>query len=274
MTALRSLWNASLRLNELRLPVALAATRGSSDVALRTLHRPCAHPLAQRLECPVHGEVPAEELVSGWEVSPGEFVLVEPDELEDLGARDGDERTIEVLQAFPSVGLDPVLAQAAYWLMPSGGEIGRRGYRLLSSALGARTSLLARLNYRGEKVAAIRATANGSLLLQTLAAAADRYLSTPIADELASVTCSRSERRLMRELLAARTAPLEEQAIVNPRRQQLRRLLEQKLAAGDATVRSTVGAAPRGHVDLAPADLEEALRRSLESLRTPEGAAA
>jgi DNA end-binding protein Ku len=278
MTALRSLWNGSLRYHELQVPVALAATRGSSDVALRTLHRPCAHPLVQQLECPIHGFVPQEELVSGWEVAPGEYVLIEPEELEQAaGAAD---RTIEVLRrpdgshcVFPLEQLDPALVQASYWLMPASGMYARRGYRLVADVL-AKGALLVRLNYRSEKRAVVHARPGGLLLLQTLSAAGERHSPAPILDELADADTfpSGAERRMLRQLLRNDLAPLEESLIVNPRRQQLRALVEAKLAAGGgATVTSepvTVAETLHGRrtSEVAPADLGQALKRSLAQI--------
>lgn len=270
MTALRSLWNGALRLGELEVPVALAATRGPGDVALRTLHRPCAHPLVQQLECPIHGQVPAEELVSGWEVAPGEFVLVEPDELEQLAAAGRPAgRTIEVLQVFPADELDPTLVQASYWLMPAGGEFARRGYRLIAAALGVKTALLVRLVYRSEKIAAVRTIAGGVLLLQMLSAAADRHPFEPIIEDLAGTDSTPAERRLMRELLARKLRPLDEALLVNRRRQALRSLLEAKLAGGKRVVSEPAPQVP-GRPAVAAADLEDALRRSL-NLLAPDG---
>ena len=266
MTALPSLWNGTLRLEALQVPVALAATRAGGDVSLRTLHRPCSHPLAQQLECPVHGQVPADELVSGWEVAPGEFITVEKDELDELNGS-GD-RSIEVLQVFTGDELDETLVRSSYWLMPTGGDFARRGYAIVATGLGVKHALLVRLTYRTEKIAAVRAVGNGALVLHVLAAADDAVPSTAIVDELQAVTVSNREARLARQLIRGKLQPLDAAAIVNPPRMRLRALLESKLAAGvDKVAPDPTLSASTTAPGLAPADLEDALRRSVEALQ-------
>lgn len=264
MTALRSLWNATLRLEQLQVPVALAATRsGSDDLKLWTLHRPCAHPIVQSRECPVHGEVPAEELVAGWQVSPGEYVLVEKDELDEATRPVTAERTIEVLQVVPADEVDPVLVTASYFLMAAGGEQARRGYSLVASALGAKdAALLVRFAYRSEKIGAISRVNGGVLVLQVLAQVADRHPVQPILDELADVEVTDAEFRLATRLVQQKLEPIDERLLVSHRRQALRALLRAKVKAGQEPVKSVPAANGRtAAVD--GLDLEDALRLSL-----------
>lgn len=264
MTALRSLWNATLRLEQLSVPVSLAATRsGGDDLKLYTLHRPCAHPLVQLRECPVHGQVPEEELAAGWQVSPGEFQLVESDELDEALKPLTAERTLEVAQVVPVDDVDPVLVTSSYFLMPTGGEYGRRGYAIVATALGARDEcLIVRFAYRNEKVGAIRRVDGGVLLLQVLGPVADRHPVAPILEELDGVEVTDAEFRLARQLLGRLSEPLDERLLVNHRRAALRTLLESKIATGQEPVKSVPAANGRSEI-VDGRDLEDALRLSL-----------
>jgi DNA end-binding protein Ku len=263
VTALRSLWNGTLRVEAVQVPVALAATRAGGDVSLRTLHRPCSHPMVQQLECPIHGQVPAEELVSGWEVAPGEYVLVETEE---LPAATSSSRTIDVLHSFDVDELDVTLVRSSYWLMPIGGAFARDWYATISDGLG-RLALRARLNYRGEKEAVIRRADGRVLLLQVLAAVEDRHPASAIAEELGEARVKRAEAHLARQLIKGKLQPLDESLIVDSRRRALRALLEQKLAAGAETVTPEPAPVSRPVPGAAPADLGAALRRSVEQLQ-------
>jgi DNA end-binding protein Ku len=264
VTALRSLWNASLRLEQLVVPVALAATRsGGDDLKLFTLHRPCAHPLVQLRECPVHGQVPEAELAAGWQVSPGEFVLVEPDELDLALAPVTAERTLDVVQVVAAGDVDPVLVGASYFLMPNGGEYGLRGYKILATAIGAKdVCLIVRFAYRSEKIGAVRAVEGGALLLQVLGPVADRHPVEPIVEEVAEVEVTDAEFRLAGQLLRRKLEPLDEGLLVNHRRAALRGLLETKVAAGQEPVKSVPVANGRSEI-VDGVDLEDALRLSL-----------
>jgi DNA end-binding protein Ku len=109
---MRTTWNGSISFGLVTIPVGLApATKPAarqSDVAFRTLHRECKTPIKQRRWCPVHEqEVPAEELVKGWEVAKGEFVIVEDADLEAIAQRDTS-RTIEITRFVDGDEVDPI----------------------------------------------------------------------------------------------------------------------------------------------------------------------
>src|SRR5213596_192221 len=84
---MRTIWNGSLSFGLVTIPVGLAPATTpkarSSDVSFRTLHRECKTPIKQKRWCPTHErEVPNDEIVKGWEVSKGQFVIVEEADLE------------------------------------------------------------------------------------------------------------------------------------------------------------------------------------------------
>src|SRR6266540_4152439 len=86
---MRTIWNGSLSFGLVTIPVGLAPATTpkarASDVSFRTLHRECKTPIKQKRWCPVHDrEVPQDELVKGWEVSKGQFVIVEEANLKSI----------------------------------------------------------------------------------------------------------------------------------------------------------------------------------------------
>src|SRR5205085_3900224 len=112
------------------VPVALApATKPrarASEVNFRTLHRECGTPIRQKRWCPVHErEVGADELVKGWEVAKGQFVLVEDADLEAI-ERQSDSRTIEIARFVKLDEVDPVYFDRTYFLVPGSAPAARR----------------------------------------------------------------------------------------------------------------------------------------------------
>src|SRR5947207_522894 len=84
---MRTTWNGALSFGLVTIPVGLApATKPAarqSDISFRLLHRECRTPIKQQRFCPTHERVvDADEIVRGWEVAKGEFVLVEDADLE------------------------------------------------------------------------------------------------------------------------------------------------------------------------------------------------
>src|ERR687893_1138643 len=102
---MRTTWNGSISFGLVNIPVGLApATKPAarqSDISFRTLHRECGTPIRQKRWCPTHDrEVGPDEIVKGWEVVKGEFVVVEDEDLEAIERRD-DSRAIEIARFVP-----------------------------------------------------------------------------------------------------------------------------------------------------------------------------
>ena len=120
---MRTTWNGSLSFGLVSIPVGLApATKPAarqSDVSFRLLHRECGTPIKQKRWCPVHDrEVGPDEPVKGWEVSKGQFVLVEESDLEAL-ERSDDSRAIEITQFVRLEEVDPIFFDRTYFWCPA-----------------------------------------------------------------------------------------------------------------------------------------------------------
>jgi DNA end-binding protein Ku len=90
---MRTIWNGSISFGLVNIPVGLALATTpkakQSDVSFRTLHRECKTPIRQKRWCPTHErEVGPDEIVKGWEVAKGEFVVVEDTDLEAIQQHD------------------------------------------------------------------------------------------------------------------------------------------------------------------------------------------
>src|SRR5215467_11796388 len=80
----RALKNLDITLGLATIPVQLFSATSSKGVAFHLLHAKCGSRIQMRLECPIHGPVPREETVKGYEIAKDEYVRFEPDELKAL----------------------------------------------------------------------------------------------------------------------------------------------------------------------------------------------
>ena len=136
---MRTTWNGSISFGLVNIPVGLApATKPAarqSDISFRTLHRECGSPIRQKRWCPVHErEVGADEIVKGWEVTKGEFVVVEDADLEAIERADTS-RAIEITRFVPVDEVDPIYFDRTYFLAPATAPAARRPYVLLLRAM-------------------------------------------------------------------------------------------------------------------------------------------
>ena len=267
---MRTTWNGSLSFGLVTIPVGLAPATApkarASDVTFRTLHRECGTPIKQKRWCPLHDrEVSNDELVKGWEVSKGQFVIVEDADLEAIEQRDTS-RAIEISRFVPLAEVDPLFFDRTYYLAPSSAEAQRRPYVLLLDAM-KETGMagIGRMVIRGnENFVLIRAKGD-ALVLETLFLAEDVRSQAEIDEAVEAVDVKEPELELARQLIDSLVGDWEPEALQSEYRQNLRKLLEAKLAGEEIAKPEPVTEAP-------VVDLMEALKKSVAASKKGDGA--
>jgi DNA end-binding protein Ku len=258
---MRTTWNGSLSFGLVTIPVGLAPATApkarASDVTFRTLHRECRTPIKQKRWCPVHDrEVPNEELVKGWEVSKGQFVIVEDADLEAIAQRDTS-RAIEISRFVPLDEVDPLFFDRTYFLAPSSAEAQRKPYVLLLNAMKETgMGALGRMVIRGNENLVLVRPKGDALVLETLFLAADVRSQAEIDEAVEGIEVSEPELDLARQLIDSLVGEWEPDALQSEYRENLREMLEAKLAGEEITAPEPVAEAP-------VVDLMEALRKSV-----------
>jgi DNA end-binding protein Ku len=127
----RALKNLDITLGLAVIPVQLFTATSSQSVAFHLLHAKCGSRIQMRLECPIHGIVPREETVKGYEINKDEYVRFEPEELKALEQASSSALVIDSF--VPEGAIEPVYFEDTYYL--GAGKNGERGYRVLTEAL-------------------------------------------------------------------------------------------------------------------------------------------
>ena len=133
---MRPIWSGHITFGLISIPVSIySAVEASEHVGFRLLHRKDHAPIKYKKFCSKEDkEVPNDEIVRGFEVSKGEFSLVEKEELkkveEEAAGTDGD---IEVLQFVEFGALNPLSFDTPYYAAPRKG--GEKAYGVLRDAL-------------------------------------------------------------------------------------------------------------------------------------------
>jgi DNA end-binding protein Ku len=268
---MRTTWNGSISFGLVTIPVGLApATKPSaraSDVSFRLLHRECGSPIKQKRWCPVHErDVESDELVKGWEIAKGQFVMVEDADLEAIEQRDTS-RAIEISRFVQLAEVDPVYFDRTYYLAPAGAEAQRRPYALLHEAMReAGVAGLGRFVLAGkEKLCLIRPLGD-ALALETLFVHEDVKDHAEIDDAVGGIEVKKPELELAKQIIASLQGPFKPDELKSEYRESLRELLEAKAAGQEITVPEPVELAP-------VVDLMEALRASVAAAKAKPAAA-
>jgi len=259
---MRTIWNGSINFGLVNIPVGLAlATKPAarqSDVSFRTLHRECGTPIKQKRWCPVHDrEVPADELVKGWEDAKGEFVFVEDADLEAITVQD-DSRAIEITRFVPLDEVDPVYYDRTYYLAPSSNAAQRRPYVLLLRAM-QETGMGAqgRFILRGQENFCLIRPRGEALALETLFVAEDVRSQAEVEEAVGDTDVKDAELELARQVIDSLAGEFDPDQLESEYRRDLRSMLEAKLAGEEIKV-------PEPAAEEAPViDLMEALRQSV-----------
>ncbi len=263
---MRTTWNGSISFGLVSIPVGLApATKPAaraSDVSFRMLHRECGTPIKQKRFCPVHErDLGPDEIVKGWEVAKGQFVVVEDEEIEALTNRD-DSRSIEISRFVDASQVDPIFFDRTYFLVPAQATAARRPYVLLLNAMNeSGMAALGRFVQQGkEKLCLIRPKGD-ALALETLFLAADVYSQAEIEEAVEETAVKKPELALAQQVIASLAGDFDPSELQSDYRRDLKTLLEAKLAGEEIAV------APEPAQETPEVDLMDALRRSVEEAK-------
>ena len=203
---MRTIWNGSISFGLVNIPVGLALATTpkakQSDVSFRTLHRECKTPIRQKRWCPTHErEVGPDEIVKGWEVAKGEFVIVEDADLEAISQHD-DSRSIDITRFVPLDEVDPVYLDRTYYLAPAQAAAQLRPYVLLLEAMKqAEMGAIGRFVLRGAEYFALIRPKGDALVLETLFLAEDVRSQAEIDEAVAGTEVKKAELDLAQQVM-------------------------------------------------------------------------
>jgi DNA end-binding protein Ku len=266
---MRTIWNGSLSFGLVTIPVGLAPATTpkarSSDVSFRTLHRECKTPIKQKRWCPTHErEVPSDELVKGWEVSKGQFVIVEEADLEAIAQHDTS-RAIDISRFVPLEQVDPLFFDRTYFLAPSSAAGQRRPYVLLLEAMKETgMAAIGRMVIRGNENFCLIRVKDDALVLETLFLAEDVRSQAEIDEAVEEVDVKEPELELARQLIDGLVGDFDPTEFQSEYRRDLRAMLEAKLKGEEIAMPEPVPEAP-------VIDLMDALKKSVAATKSGSG---
>jgi len=199
----RSIWKGFIRLSLVSVPVkAYTASATQSEIHLRQLHRECNSPIKYQKTCPIHGEVSAGDIVSGYEYSKGQYVVIEPEEIDKM--RTEADKAVNIDGFVSPDVVDPLyLTGSTYYLLPEG-AVGQKPYALLHKGMvdENRFAIAQTVLFRREHVVVLRPV--GKVIgMSTLFFENQVKVGDSFADELTQPDVSPEELKLAKTLIGA-----------------------------------------------------------------------
>jgi DNA end-binding protein Ku len=257
-TRSQPLWTGNLRLALVTVAVRIyAAISSGAQINFHQVHQPTGKRIRYQKIVPGIGPVDTDEIVKGFDLGDGQYVLLNDDEIEDLKIEA--KRTLDLVQFVSQGEIDPIWFERPCYVVPDG-ELAEEAYGVLRDALRATKKLgLGQFVMRGrEYVAAIKPCGKG-LLLETLRFADEVREAAPFFVDAADVDPDPELLQLAEELISRKTAPFDPSRFHDSYTDALRELIDAKIkhrkpVAVDEDV-------PTGGAKVI--DLVEALKRSV-----------
>jgi DNA end-binding protein Ku len=130
----RAIWSGSISFGLVNVPVKLYSAIHSQGLSFHQFEEGTnARVRNKRVSEKTGKEVDYDDIVKGYEVKKGQYVMVEPDELAEFAPRAT--RTIDIEDFVALDEIDPIYFDATYYLAPENSDGARKAYALLLKAM-------------------------------------------------------------------------------------------------------------------------------------------
>jgi DNA end-binding protein Ku len=262
----RAMWSGSVGFGLVNVPVKMYTAARSKDIHFNQLRKSDMSRVRMKRVAESDGEdVGAEDIIKGYDVGGGEYVVVTQDELDQLAPEMTSGIEIEEFVELPDI--DPVYFENSYYLVPD--KTGKKAYALLLEAMRqANKVALGRVVMRNKQYLVAIRPAGKALAMSTLYYP-DEVTSQDELDGLpeGDVKASEREVQMAEQLILALSGPFEPEKYQDEYREKLMSLIEDK-AAGNTIVQM-----PAPKEKAAPAvDLMKALEASIAAAKSKKSA--
>jgi DNA end-binding protein Ku len=165
--AARPVWRGQIRLALVSIPVELyPATKSGATIAFHQIHEPSGKRIKYEKVVPGIGPVDRDEIIKGYEVSKGEYVLLEPEEIESVKLES--RKTLDLSQFVDMTDIDPMYFEKPYYVVPAD-DLAEEAFVVVREALRQSKKVgIGQLAMRGQEyVVALKPCGRG-MLIETL----------------------------------------------------------------------------------------------------------
>src|SRR5258707_6199538 len=130
----RAYWKGYLKLSLVSCPIALfPATSEREKVSFHQINKKTGNRIKYRkVDADTGDEVEADDIIKGYEVGKGEYIAIDPEELEAIAIES--KRTIEIDEFVPKKEIDELYLNNPYYIVPDG-EVGQQAFAVIREAI-------------------------------------------------------------------------------------------------------------------------------------------
>jgi DNA end-binding protein Ku len=254
--AFRPTWHGHLKLSLVTCPVELySATDSGGDVHFHLINPKTNNRIKMITTDPETGPVERKDLVKGYEISKGEYVLLTDEEIQ--AVRLESTRTIDIERFVPANDIDRLYLEHPYYLAPDG-KLAQEAFGVICAAMkkSGKIALGRIVLATRERILALEPRGKG-ILAYTIRADADVRKPDEIFRSISSTKPDRAMISIAEKIIRQREGAFDPSRFVDHYEEALKALIEQK-KEGHKVV------APSEPEDTNVVDLMSVLRASLE----------
>ncbi|QNE04112.1 Ku protein [Croceicoccus marinus] len=228
--AARAYWQGQIRLALVSIPVEIySATKTGAKISFNQIHEPSGKRISYEKVVPGIGPIDRDEIVKGFEISKGNYVILEEDEIEAVKIES--KRTLELVQFVDACEIDPLYFEKPYYVAPAD-DLAEEAFIVLRDALRQAGKVgLGQLSVRGqEKLVALKPCGKG-LLLETLRYADEVRKGQAFFTDIGADKPDKELLDLATSLIEKKTAPFDASEFENRYVDALRKLIDKKAKA-------------------------------------------
>jgi DNA end-binding protein Ku len=256
----RAIWSGAISFGLVAVPVKLFPATEQKDIRFHQFKEGTQQRIRNKRVSEETGrEVDYQDIVKGYEVEKGKFVIVTPEELE--GVAPEKSRTIEIEDFVPLDEIDPIYFEKTYYLAPEDEAGAKKAYALLLEAMKKEGQVaIGRFVMRTKEYLAALRPMDGILTLETM------YFPDEIRDasevENVPVRTKAGERevKMARELIGSLATSWDPKRYHDQYRERVLKLIRDKAKGKEVVLPEAPGPSK-------VADLMEALRQSIEATK-------
>jgi DNA end-binding protein Ku len=225
----RAYWSGQIRLALVSIPVQLfSATKSAARVSFNQIHKPSGKRIRYEKVVPGIGAVDTEEIIRGYEVEKGKYVLFEDQEIDELKLEA--KHTIDLVQFVDEDEIDPVYFDKPLYVAPEDDEVAGEAYVVIRDALKATKKVgLGQIVIRGKaSVVAMKPYGKG-LIMETLRYEDEIAKADSLFDTIPNKKPEEELLGMAEELIKRKTKPFDPKAFKDPFDAKLRELIQAKI---------------------------------------------
>ena len=130
----RAYWKGYLKLSLVSCPIALfPATSEREKISFHQINKNTGHRIKyQKVDAESGDEVEAADIIKGYQVGKGEYLQIEPEDLEAIAIES--KRTIDIDEFVPRKEIDELYFNNPYYIVPDG-EVGQQAFAVIREAI-------------------------------------------------------------------------------------------------------------------------------------------